>query len=381
MQLPFIVAGTVITGCLNSIFTKYQDNQCVAFCDDPVNRKLFEQPVLQTLVMFVGESGCWLFVLASFLSARYTTKYQRVSETTPLVSTVESSIKTELRAGQSFVLAVPAICDICGTTLLNLGLLYTPVSVYQMTRGTLILFVALFSVLFLNRKISRIEWTALFVVVFGVFLVGLASGGNGDASDGPSASSIAIGMSMIFIGEIFSASQFVVEEYIMSRWTMVPVKLVGWEGTYGFGVTLLGMLLMDLAAGNKGRGGPFDVSTAFYQLINFPTVWMSSVAIMFSIGSFNFFGLSLTDRLSATARSTIDTSRTLLVWIVSLALGWESFKSMQLLGFVLLVFGTLVFNGVIQIADWKYVPQWIKTDSQTRENLLINVVDEQIERM
>lgn len=376
------MAGTVVTGCLNSIFTKYQDNQCVAFCDDPENRVLFEQPVLQTLVMFVGESGCWIVVLISFLSSKYTTKYQRVNETTPLVSTVESSVKTELRAGQSFVLAVPAICDICGTTLLNLGLLYTPVSVYQMARGTLILFVALFSVIFLKRKISRIEWSALFVVVFGVFLVGLASGGSGSGKDNePAATSVIIGMSMIFVGEVFSATQFVVEEYIMTRWTMVPVKLVGWEGFYGFVVTLLAMFVMNFAAGSKGRGGPFDISTAFYQLFTFPTVWMSSVAIMISIGSFNFFGLSLTDRLSATARSTIDTSRTLLVWVVSLALGWETFKSLQLLGFIFLVFGTLAFNGVLDVAEWRYVPQWLKADSQSREDLLINVVDEQIERM
>ena len=36
---------------------------------------------------------------------------------------------------------------------MNVGLLYTPVSIYQMTRGALVLFVGAFSVLFLRRRL------------------------------------------------------------------------------------------------------------------------------------------------------------------------------------------------------------------------------------
>lgn len=36
---------------------------------------------------------------------------------------------------------------------MNVGLLYTPVSIYQMTRGALVLFVGTLSVLFLRRRL------------------------------------------------------------------------------------------------------------------------------------------------------------------------------------------------------------------------------------
>ena len=36
---------------------------------------------------------------------------------------------------------------------MNIGLLYTPVSIYQMTRGALVLFVGSFSVIFLRRRL------------------------------------------------------------------------------------------------------------------------------------------------------------------------------------------------------------------------------------
>lgn len=68
----------------------------------------------------------------------------------------------------------------------------------------------------------------------------------------------------------------------------------------------------------------------------------------FSCSGFNFFGLSVTRTVSATSRSTIDTCRTLFIWIVSLGLGWESFKWLQVLGFALLVYFTFVFNNIVQ---------------------------------
>lgn len=56
----------------------------------------------------------------------------------------------------------------------------------------------------------------------------------------------------------------------------------------------------------------------------------------------------MTRTVSATSRSTIDTCRTLFIWVVSLGLGWETFKWLQVLGFALLVYGTFLFNEIVQ---------------------------------
>lgn len=56
----------------------------------------------------------------------------------------------------------------------------------------------------------------------------------------------------------------------------------------------------------------------------------------------------MTRSVSATARSTIDTCRTLFIWMVSLGLGWESFKWLQIVGFAMLVYSTFLFNGIVQ---------------------------------
>lgn len=48
--IPILVGMMLLTGCANTILTKYQDQQCVRNCDDenPHHRKTFEQPVIQT---------------------------------------------------------------------------------------------------------------------------------------------------------------------------------------------------------------------------------------------------------------------------------------------------------------------------------------------
>jgi len=73
---------------------------------------------------------------------------------------------------------------------------------------------------------------------------------------------------------------------------------------------------------------------------------MYSCFIIVSIASFNATGVAITKYATAAQRSTVDTSRTLLIWIFSLILGWEEFLGWELVGFVLLVLGTLIYNEI-----------------------------------
>ncbi|KAK4507782.1 hypothetical protein PRZ48_001517 [Zasmidium cellare] len=413
--VPVLVAFMLLTGVCNTLLTKYQDMQCVRDCDTD-RPKLFEQPVLQTLQMFVGESGCWLVVFFSFLYKRLRkqrvslddTTYQPVaseerreeqdedegvadlsssqtlidptnlSTAKPFADADDTAERQPLTGVKILMLASPAICDICGTTLMNVGLFFVAASIYQMTRGALVLFVGLFSVLFLRRHLGAWKWISLFVVVLGVAIVGLAGAleqhkpelpGNtqpGDKTDlfrrvtalahgelssleVHTAAETVLGFFLIAAAQIFTATQFVLEESIMEKYSMDPIQVVGWEGIFGFTVTLIATGVLHAAIGRTeaGRYGYFDAREGFYEMFHYPSIGITSLLIMISIGGFNFFGLSVTRQISATARSTIDTCRTLFIWIVSLGLGWETFKWLQVLGFAVLVYGTAVFNDII----------------------------------
>ena len=145
-----LMTGMLVSGVANTILTKLQDNAG------------FEQPVWQTLNMFIGESGCWLVVFAHWLrmyfSRRKGVEYEPVTtvdtedlvvengiregnglhshgegvlgssvavageeeeDTSPLVKTLSQQTPTELRGRKLFLLALPSSCDIMGTTLVN----------------------------------------------------------------------------------------------------------------------------------------------------------------------------------------------------------------------------------------------------------------------
>lgn len=57
-----------------------------------------------------------------------------------------------------------------------------------------------------------------------------------------------------------------------------------------------------------------------------------SSLITLQIAFFNFFGISVTKKLSGAARATIDATRTLFVWGFSVLMHWERFHALQVGG-------------------------------------------------
>ena len=52
-------------------------------------------------------------------------------------------------------------------------------------------------------------------------------------------------------------------------------------------------------------------------------------------------GVSITKYASATSRMVVDSIRTLVIWIFSLAVGWQEFQYLQVIGFAIMVAGTM----------------------------------------
>lgn len=272
--------------------------------------------------MFVGEAGCWLVIGLMAAYNRITKRkgaggdgYEPVESNdadvdpdadTRSVTSEDTLLPSKrTRSGPSGVLkgfgilllSLPAICDILGTTLMNAGLLMVAASIYQMTRGALVLFVGLFSLIFLGRRLHLFQWLSLVGVVAGVALVGLAGAIQPDAKapanaltlvaeDPADAVRVIFGVLLIAGAQIFTATQFVLEESLLERSDIEPIEVVGWEGLFGLAVTLIGMIALHFAIGrtDAGRLGPFDIVEGYRQMVDNKVVLISSFLIMISIG-------------------------------------------------------------------------------------------------
>ncbi|KAF8162918.1 hypothetical protein B0H34DRAFT_693440 [Crassisporium funariophilum] len=417
--IPFLLGGMILTGSSNSLWSKWQDMQCVENCTDPDPRThvLYEQPVWQTLQMFLGEMLCFLPVIYTWLRTRRQSSSVQLPEHDSDSDSASSPSPNKLapqplHGWNVFLLWIPAACDLTGTTLMNVGLLYTPVSIYQMTRGALVLFVGVFSVIFLRRRLWLYQWASLIIVMSGVALVGYSGSliknaikeavspvlaralglHHGDehaatlTGEEDEVSKVLVGIFFILFAQVFTATQFVVEEKIMSRYSVSPLLAVGYEGLFG---TLSILLFVPLLTHPRiaALSPFFDLPRGYSQLIHTPAVLYSGLAICVSISLFNWFGLSVTRHVSATARSLTDTCRTLSIWVVSLGVGWERLvwpiSVLQVLGFSLLVYGTFLFNNLVPVPPCMPGPRPLSAaaaervdDEEEREGLLTNPLDE-----
>lgn len=310
----------LISGACNTLLMKFMVMQKVP-TGPGETAEGFDQPYFQTLLMMVGEFLC--------LIAFYCTRDQ----TTPDTSDVPKSI-----------FAVACIFDWTATTLVNMAYVCIPASVVQMTRGAIVIFTCILSVFFLGRRQHKYHIFGVGFVALGITLVSLSTFFNPshgvNSTSNVSGWTKLFGISLCLGAQVFQASMLVYEEKIMSKYTVPPLLVVGFEGMFGiiFGVTLLAFL----------NGMHYENTPgALYQISHATPLLCAVVGSIFSIAFFNFSGVTVTQKASAVSRSTIDVSRTILIWAVELSLGWNNFNMLQLAGFFVLALGTMIYNRLI----------------------------------
>ena len=127
--------------------------------------------------MFIGEMACLLIYHAIAYYQRQSHAYQPLSVSDPLEDLDDPTRlegKKQLQGWLQLWLWLPTLCDLCGTTLLNVGLFYVAASIWQMLRGGVVLFTGVFSVVFLMKRLYLFQWLALICVTMGIGLVGMA---------------------------------------------------------------------------------------------------------------------------------------------------------------------------------------------------------------
>ncbi|XP_078256315.1 solute carrier family 35 member F6 isoform X2 [Rhinoraja longicauda] len=268
------------------------------------------------------------------------------------------------RSFTSFIFLPPALCDMLATSIMYIALTLTNASSFQMLRGAVIVFTGLLSVAFLGRKLIVSQWVGIFFTICGLVVVGLADFVSGRSGPGQHLSRVITGDLLIVMAQIIVAIQMVLEEKFVGKHDVHPLRAVGTEGMFGFIIlTLLLIPMYFIPVGEFGgnpRGVLEDALDAFCQIGKEPLIVLALLGNILSISFFNFAGISVTKEISATTRMVLDSLRTIIIWIVSLAVGWEQFHGLQILGFIILLTGAALYNGfhkpILERLPWYQSP-------------------------
>jgi drug/metabolite transporter (DMT)-like permease len=364
------IIGLLVFGSLNTLTTKIQFELSSIGLDG--EGKHFKKPWFGTLTMFLG----MVIVLGiHFVNVMMRRSKQKVDNEVHLL---ESASKKPAVREASFweaskLIAIPAILDLLATALCFVGILYNSASVFQMLRGSMIIFSAFLSVLVLRKKLHGYHWTGVGICCLAIVVVGysnmMAASGSSSESTVPQ-SKVVFGMSLIILGQVIQASQVVLEEKLLRGYTIEPFQIVGMEGVWGS----LAMLFIFFPAlymipGSDAGGCQENLYDTMLMMSNNKSLQYLVLLYVFSVFTYNMSGIMVTYALSAVHRTMLEASRTAVIWIVDLVIHywicptssfgetWTSWSWLQLVGFGLLILGQSIYSELIMLPGFYYPPR------------------------
>lgn len=271
----------LVMGTVNMVMLKFQHMQKVPLVADGP-REPFDHAWLQAGLMMCGEVLC----LPVYFATR-TGEEAQAAQKVP-----------------KWVFVVPCCCDLVATALLCAGLAFVAVSVAQMCRGTIVIFVCAMSVVFLGRRQHSYHIAGVSLVTLGIVLVAASALASAKTT---SSGHMGFGIALCIVAQVFQASMFVYEERIMSQYSVQPLQVVGMEGAFGMAISAVILVVGHFAHYANPLG-------ALHQVAHSPALALSILGSMLAVAVFNFSGANVTKRSSAVARTTIKMSSTISIW-------------------------------------------------------------------
>ena len=216
-SLVMLGSGTFTTLFAKALYETQGEGAVSCNIDDDTDKQCeFNKPWFTVLLMKISMTFC--------LAAYYGFGWGKDSVDAP-----NPSWKT-IKA-----VALPASLDLLNTVLGNVGLLWVNSSIYQMTRGSVVIFSAALGVKWLGRKLRNFHYYSIGLVLIAVILVGTAGIEQPSDDDGADVGLTMLGLGFILAGQAVTAVQFTVEENLMNNkeTALEPVALVGYEGLWG----------------------------------------------------------------------------------------------------------------------------------------------------
>ena len=287
----------------------------------------------------------------------------QTSTTTTTTTSNNSNNNKSLPTWMYFFLAIPSLFDTLATLLCMMGLRYIDVSIYQMLRGSGIIFVALMKQHVLKDHLFNFQWAGVLGNVLSVVFVGATailsserSGGDDEAQEETKASGggeALLGVVLIMAGAFVQALQFVFEEKVMNMEIPAPpLLMIGMEGVWGtfLCVAVLYPLAYYLPGDDHGSYENFENTLAMIK--SSTTIQLSFVAYFFAIFGYNLFAALVTFLLNSVWHAILDNFRPITVWSTSLFIyyvivqtgdlgePWTKWSFIQLTGMFVLFYGT-----------------------------------------
>ena len=321
-------------GSMNTLTTKWQFNLTSVGIDGLP--KQFQKPWWGNFAMFVAMIAVLLVYAVEVYNKKREKKVKGVNPDGLLaaadgaVAEQEASSASSSKKLQDFMaVALPSVLDLLSSGLNFMGLLYINASVWQMLRGSMIIFSALLSIMFLKREMMPFHWVGIGMCVVGISCVGASSvlgseataSADADASSAADSSAATIGVLLVMIAQVIQAGQIVAEERLLKHVNLPGTLIVGYEGVWGAAIMAVVVFpLLAILPGSDTGGVQENTFDTLVMIENNSNMQIMLCIYLFSCATYNVARMLVTSTLSAVHFTMIDASRTALIWVLDLCI-------------------------------------------------------------
>jgi drug/metabolite transporter (DMT)-like permease len=250
-----------------------------------------------------------------------------------------------------------SIFDVLATGFCMMGLRYLDVSIYQLLRGSGIIFVALMKQHVLGDKLYTFQWIGVFWNVVSVVLVGATAVLNSSEHETKDPREAVLGVLLVLTGAFVQGLQYVFEEKVMAdeEAAVPPLLLIGMEGLWGTAICLLVLYPVAYYLPGDDHGSYEDPFNTWHMVTHSTTIQIAFVIYFFVIFGYNLFAVLVTFLLNSVWHAILDNFRPITIWLTDLAIfyiitagtfgePWTVWSWIQLMGMFVLLYGTSVYN-------------------------------------
>jgi len=341
-------AAKIAAGTLYYFFVEFVKQTCVdqpnaagtKDCDPGHVR--FNRPFFAATVLFFGMS----FTMIPYFLLRHNK---------PGVTKVDK---------MTFInMIVPSLLEFIGQTMFLIGAMRIPMSLSLTLKGARVVFSALLLVLFLKRKLFAFHWVAIVLTLVGIIVSSLKEIIEPSSSKEFQTTDVLIGIALVLAGEFIRSMRTVLEEKLMKKLKYDALLVVGLQGIYALVLSVPALFVVNAIETSKG---PLeDLQVTWNQFVSSSIVMGICFTTPITVPGLFVAGAYVTKLMSAVhnALTTIITNS--IVWILAVIVYFIDNKrgekliplsSVQLVGFIIVLFASLMYDAIIRIPQIFYYP-------------------------
>lgn len=315
----------VIFGTIKLLFIKY------------IDKKSFDNPFVQTYMMFFGESLC--FVIYYAMSKK---KYDKLS-----------IIKNIL------VLIIPTLLDTLSTILTFKAISLTDLSEFQLLKTFNLPLIKCLSYFIHSTKVSLIQGLGLLIIMGNCIYIIINSFTN-DPEINDNFDDKKSGLIMVIICQFISCFQLIYEEYFLKCLNdneYSHLYIVGIEGILGQIFLLTGFITQDLMGKNL-----VDLSEIF-NLLNENDFLYPIILLLISLICIDHgMSMFIIKEFSSITRIIIDIIKIMLITTFSVVFQFEEINKEKVISYNILLLALIIYGS--ESLQKKEEPLVIESDSE-----------------